>query len=118
MCQAVFQYLAEELGGCRQGWEGASLGVHEWVQGLMGTFQEAEGQERQARQDHTFQGTGNSQQTLMGTHVIKALQVSTHVPLKCCSTFSNRFALPLTRTEAAMQLLSKRFARVVCIHSS
>ena len=60
------------------------MGVHEWVQGLMAAFQEAQDQERQARQDHTFQATGESQQTLMGTHVIKALQVTPPLPLACC----------------------------------
>ncbi len=64
---------------CRQGWAGANLGMHEWVQGLVGTFQQAQGQERQAREDHTFKATGDSQQTLMGTHVTKALHVGT-----CC----------------------------------
>ena len=66
------------------GWEGANMGVHEWVQGLMAAFQEAQDQERQARQDHTFQATGDSQQTLMGTHVIKALQVTPPLPFACC----------------------------------
>ena len=69
---------------CRQGWEGANVGMHEWIQGLMAAFQEAQDQERQARQDHTFQATGDSQQTLLGTHVIKALQVSPHLPFACC----------------------------------
>lgn len=69
---------------CRHGWEGATMGMHEWVQGLMAAFQEAQEQERQARQDHTFQATGDSQQTLMGTHVIKALQVSLPLPFARC----------------------------------
>lgn len=60
------------------------MGMHEWVQGLMATFQEAQEQERKARQDHTFQATGDSQQTLMGTHVIKALQVSPPLPFVRC----------------------------------
>lgn len=73
---------------CRHGWEGATMGIHEWVQGLMAAFQEAQEQERQARQDHTFQATGDSQQTLMGTHVIKALQVSPPLPFAPCSFIS------------------------------
>ena len=62
--------------GCRQGWFEANVGMHEWVQGLQGTFQHAQSQERQAREAHSFQATEESQQTLMGTHVIKALQVA------------------------------------------
>ena len=54
------------------------MGMHEWVQGLQGTFQQAQSQERQAREEHTFQATRDSQQTLMGTHVIKALQVAAY----------------------------------------
>ncbi len=61
---------------CRQGWFEGNVGMHEWVQGLQGTFQQAQSQERQAREEHTFQATEESQQTLMGTHVIKALQVA------------------------------------------
>ncbi len=52
--------------------------MHEWVQGLQGTFQQAQSEERQAREEHTFQATEESQQTLMGTHVIKALQVAAY----------------------------------------
>ncbi len=54
------------------------MGMHEWVQGLQGTFQQAQSQERQAREEHTSQATEESQQTLMGTHVIKALQVAAY----------------------------------------
>jgi len=66
------------------------VGMHEWVQGLQGTFQQAQSQERQAREEHTFQATEESQQTLMGTHVIKALQVAAYT--SCC--------MPLCRTLA------------------
>ncbi|KAL0039084.1 hypothetical protein WJX77_007371 [Trebouxia sp. C0004] len=58
----------------RQGWLEANVRMHEWVQGLQGTFQEAQSQERQAREEQTFQASEDRQQTLMGTHVIKALQ--------------------------------------------
>ena len=54
------------------------MGMHEWVQGLQGTFQQAQSQERQAREEHTFLSTEESQQTLMGSHVIKALQVAAY----------------------------------------
>jgi len=64
--------------GCRQGWFEGNVGMHEWVQGLQGTFQQAQSQERQAREEHTFQATEEIQQTLMGTHVIKALQVAAY----------------------------------------
>lgn len=52
------------------------LGCHEWVQGLLSTFHQARDSEKQAREEHTFKATGDSQQTLMGTVVIKALHVS------------------------------------------
>lgn len=57
--------------------------MHEWVQGLVGSFQQAQQQERQGRGDHTFQAGGDSQQTLMGTHVTKALQVYPPYPKLC-----------------------------------
>ncbi|KAL0047258.1 hypothetical protein WJX82_010979 [Trebouxia sp. C0006] len=69
------QVLAHWQEADRQGWFEGNVGMHEWVQGLQGTFQQAQSQERQAREEHTFQATEESQQTLMGTHVIKALQV-------------------------------------------
>lgn len=53
----------------------------------MASFQEAQDRERKARQEHTFEATGESQQTLMGTHVIKALQVSLAPPLSCMLPF-------------------------------
>lgn len=63
---------------CRHGWEGAVLGCHEWVQGLSTTFHQAQASERQGRQEQVF-NTGDSQQTLMGTVVTKALHVSLFV---------------------------------------
>lgn len=68
------------------------MGMHEWVQGLTAAFREAQDQERQARQDHTFQATGDSQQTLLGTHVIKALQVTT-TPIFLMLPFANFYCL-------------------------
>jgi phage baseplate assembly protein W len=63
--------------GCRQGWFEGNVGMHEWVQGLQGTFQQAQSQERQAREEHTFQATEEIQQTLMGTHCHQG-------PAGCC----------------------------------
>ena len=103
---------------CRQGWEGANIGVHEWVQGLMAAFQEAQDQERQARPDHTFQATGGSQQTLMGTHVIKALQVTPPLPFSGCpsddSSCSPHAVLEQFLLHCCMLVRSSKAAKFLC----
>lgn len=84
--------------------------MHEWVQGLVGSFQHAQEEERQGRGGHTFQAGGDSQQTLMGTHVTKALQVNPSYPKLCmmppgCARLSRDGVASQFDTSIAVELL-------------